>query len=132
MQQSSWKNGLLVAASLLGCQAVAATGLIASSVVVLLGQGPGLDAAGSASFLKGFQVGEATVRDCGGEWPSIQWRGMSADVNPNRLLAADTRLSLVVAPPAADLRAFSDLAERRNLTVVLPFVKPIDESCRRH
>ena len=121
MQQSSWKNGLLVAASLLGCQAVAATGLIASSVVVLLGQGPGLDSAGSASFLKGFQVGEATVRDCGGEWPSIQWRGMSADVNPNRLLAADTRLSLVVAPPAADLRAFSDLAERRNLTVVLPY-----------
>ena len=121
MKKSSWKNALLLTASLLGCQSVAATALMASSVVILLGQGSGLDAAGSASFLKGFQVGESSVRECGADLPSIQWRGISTDGDPYRLLAGDTRLSLAVAPLAADLRAFSDLAERRNLTVVLPY-----------
>ncbi len=118
--QAPWGSWLMTFASLLGCQAVSASGLLSTSVVVLQPQGLGLEAANQA-FLKGFLLAEDQVRGCGHLAAFVEFRPLNVDVDPAVVLSGNPRLKLVVAPPAADLRAFSALVAKRDLSVVLPY-----------
>ncbi|MED5468753.1 MAG: amino acid ABC transporter substrate-binding protein [Cyanobacteriota bacterium] len=118
--KAPWRSWLMIFASLLGCQTVSASGLLSPSVVVLLPKGSAVEGANEI-FLKGFQLGEEKVRGCGLSLASVKLRLLNLDDDPAVALSGNPRLKLVVAPPAADLRAFSALASKRNLSVVLPY-----------
>ena len=124
LYQAPWGSWLMIFASLLGCQAVSASGFLSSSVVVLQPQGLGLEAA-NQSFLKGFLLAEDKVRGCGHSVASVKLRSLNMDADPAVVLSGNRRLKLVVAPPAADLRAFSALVAKRDFSVVLPYQRGV-------
>ena len=68
----------MIFASLLGCQAVSASGLLSPSVVVLLPKGSAVEGANEI-FLKGFQLGEEKVRGCGLSLASVKLRLLNLD-----------------------------------------------------
>ncbi len=111
---------MAVAASLIGCQALVASGLNQPIITVMLPFGPGDDRL-RQQFLRGFTVGEETVKACGSSLPRTSWFGLSPDASPLAALARMPDQQLVVAPPTADLRAFDRLAVDRKLSVLLPF-----------
>jgi neutral amino acid transport system substrate-binding protein len=111
------RQGAIVLATLLGCQAMAAAQMPRASVAVLLPTGP--DRA-RVSFLDGFQLGQDAVRSCGLKPLIPDWRPFAWDGDPLALFPSGTVPSLVVAPYAADLRAFSKLAEISDARVLLP------------
>ena len=111
---------MAVAASLIGCQALVASGLNQPRITVMLPFGPGDDRL-RQQFLRGFTVGEETVKACGSSLPRTSWFGLSPDASPVAALARMPDQQLVVAPPTADLRAFDRLAVDRKLSVLLPF-----------
>ena len=111
---------MAVAASLIGCQALVASGLNQPRITVMLPFGPGDDRL-RQQFLRGFTVGEETVKACGSSLPRTSWFGLSPEASPVAALARMPDQQLVVAPPTADLRAFDRLAVDRKLSVLLPF-----------
>ena len=109
-----------VSAALIGCQALVTSGLTQPRITVMLPYGPG-DELLRQQFLRGFTVGEDTVKACSITPPSYIWLGLAANTSPSKALSEAIEQQLVVAPPSADLRAFSRLAKTRNLSVLLPF-----------
>ena len=109
-----------VAASLIGCQALVASGLNQPRITVMLPFGPGDDRL-RQQFLRGFTVGEESVKACGSSFPRASWLGLPPDASPEAALQRMPDQQLVVAPPTADVRAFDRLAVARKLSVLLPF-----------
>lgn len=73
------------------------------------------------SFLQGVQLGEAMARSCGFEPMASDWRTIPWDGDPQAAFPSGGFPPLLVAPLAADLRAFSRLAELSDSQVLLPF-----------
>lgn len=116
-----WRAGLLVTASLLGCQALAASGQITAPVALVIPGG--LDGA-RLSFLQGMQLGEASVRSCGARPAAIVTHALGRDDDPAGLFprdGQDQRLAppLVVVPYGADVRLFSRLTHNGETRVLL-------------
>ena len=109
-----------VAVSMIGCQSLVASGLSQPRIGVMLPFGSG-DEQLRQQFLRGFAVGEESVKACGVKPPRASWLGLSPDASPEAALSESINWQLVVAPPGADLRAFSQLAEKRQLSVLLPY-----------
>ena len=72
-------------------------------------------------FLQGFRFGQASVEACGEPFPPVAWHGINSGNGPDPQVISSVDLKLLVAPPAADLRAFAALAAERDLTVLLPY-----------
>ena len=115
-----WLSWFVVGATVVGCQALAASSIDHPRLAVMLPQG-WRDAPMRDEFLRGFRVGEVTVEACGESLPRLAWQGLSPGQSPGPGLDRYQDLSLVVAPPSADLRMFASLAEERDLSVLLPF-----------
>ncbi len=107
---------LIVAASLLGCQALAASTQARAPVLALLTEGL-LPA--HAVFRQGFVLGEEEVRKCGSFPAIVEWRTIGRDADPARLVGS--KRSLMIAPFASDLSRFSRLANDHNINVLLPY-----------
>ncbi len=115
-----WLALLGLAGVVIGCQALLGSVLPKARFVVLLS-----DAASEQrvrrQFSRGFAVGEESVRRCGAEMPPVNWLDLRDDQSPIDALRSHGAAQLVVAPPAADLRAFDQLVAQRQLTVLLPY-----------
>lgn len=109
-----------VAASLIGCQSLVTSGLNHPRIAVMLPFGPG-DEQLRQQFLRGFTVGEDSVKACSVTPPPSSWFGLPPDTSPSEVLPEAVDQQLLVAPPGADLRAFGRLAKARDLSVLLPF-----------
>ena len=109
-----------VVVSMIGCQSLVASGLSQPRISVMLPFGSG-DERLRQQFLRGFAVGEESVKACDIQPPRAAWLGLPPDASPDAALSKSVDWQLVVAPPGADLRAFSELAERRQLSVLLPY-----------
>lgn len=116
-----WRTGLLLTASLLGCQALAASGQItAPAALVIPG---GLDGA-RFSFLQGMQLGEEAVRSCGAKPAAIVTHELGRDDDPAGLFPKDGQGQLLlppllVVPYGADVRLFSRLTHNTDTRVLL-------------
>ena len=116
-----WKRfrigqGLIVAASLLGCQALAASTQERAPVLALLSDGL---MPARAVFRQGFALGEEQVRQYGSSSADVEWRTIGFDDDPVPFLGS-TR-SVVIAPFAAELTRFSRLAQDQQINVILPY-----------
>ena len=109
-----------IAVSLIGCQSLVASGLHQPRLTVMLPFGAGDDRL-RQQFLRGFSIGEASVKACGLAPARVGWLALPPDASPDAVLPDAIDHQLVVAPPAADLRAFGRFAERRQLSVLLPY-----------
>ena len=109
-----------VAASLIGCQSLVTSGLNHPRITVMLPFGPG-DEQLRQQFLRGFTIGEDSVKACSVTPPASSWLGLPPDTSPADVLPKEIDQQLLVAPPGADLRAFGRLAKARDLSVLLPF-----------
>lgn len=113
-----WRQCTVLVATLLGCQAMAASQRPQPQVAIVLPEGP---IAANVSFLQGVQLGEAMARSCGLEPMPSDWRTMPWDGDPQDAFPSGEVPPLLVAPFAADLRAFSRLAQLSDSQVLLPF-----------
>ena len=116
-----WRTALFVVASVVGCQAMAASRQISAPVVLLIPEG--LESA-RQSFLQGLVLGEQAVRACGAEPVAMVIQSLGWDDDPTALFPRDADNQpvlppLVVAPYAADLRSFSRLAQDGDARVLL-------------
>ena len=109
-------HGLIVAASLLGCQALAASTQGKAPVLALLSEEL---MPAHAVFRQGFALGEEQVRQCGSSPAVVEWRTIGLDDNPASFLGS--KRSLVIAPFATELSRFSRLAQDHQLNVILPY-----------
>ncbi|MFM2080714.1 MAG: hypothetical protein RLZZ219_1396 [Cyanobacteriota bacterium] len=108
-----------VAAGLLASQTLAASTPQASDVRLLL-PSEGLLAGLGDGLRRGYGLAMEESVDCGTPAPSLQLGWISPGVDPLPALRAGGRSALLVAPPAAALEAFGQLAAQRQLTVLLP------------
>ena len=106
----------VIAATLLGCQALAASTAPRSAVLALL---PDQVSGARSSFLKGFALGQASARDCGVSPVRVDWRSLGVD--QDLVIRPGSQTALLMAPFAADLRSFSRIAQERKLGVLLPY-----------
>ena len=113
-----WPIGqsLIVAASLLGCQALAASTQERAPVLALLSEGL---MPAHAVFRQGFALGEEQVRQCGSSPAVVEWRTIGLDDDPAPFLGSSR--SLVIAPFATELPRFSRLAKDHQINVILPY-----------
>lgn len=112
-------TALSVAAVLLGCQALAASGPLASDVRLLL-PSEGLLAGLGDGLRRGYGLAMAESRACGATPPSLQLGWLPPGEDPLPVLQRTPRSSLLVAPPAAPLEPYGLLAEQQRLSVLLP------------
>ena len=106
------RSAAVIAATLIGCQALAASSTSPSPVIGLLPDG--LSGA-KASFLSGFQLGQEEARACGVDPVAVDWQTLKGDQGVPLLTGPET--ALLVAPFAADLRGLSSLAQDQKLGV---------------
>ena len=109
-------HGLIVAASLLGCQALAASTQERAPVLALLSDEL---MPAHVVFRQGFALGEEQVRQCGSSPADVEWRTIGLDDDPTPFLGS-TR-SVVIAPFATELSRFSRLAQDHQINVILPY-----------
>ena len=109
-------HGLIVAASLLGCQALEASTQERFPVLALLSDGL---MPAHAVFRQGFALGEEQVRQCGSAPADVEWRTIGLEDDPAPFLGS-TR-SVVIAPFATELSRFSRLAQDHQINVILPY-----------
>ena len=115
-----WLSWSVVAATLIGCQSIVASGVSRPRLAVLLPMGHS-DAELRHNFLQGFRLGQASVEACGEPFPQVAWYGTNSGDAPDPQLMPSMELKLLVAPPSADLRAYAAVADERDLTVLLPY-----------
>lgn len=116
-----WRPLLLVLASVVGCQAMAASRQITAPVALVIPRG--LEGA-RQSFLQGLSLGEQAVRACGATPAPLMIQSLGWDGDPRALFPTNGEgepllPSLVVAPYAADLRTYSQLAQDGDARVLL-------------
>ena len=115
-----WLSWTCLAAVVIGCQALVSSAIPRQRIVVMLPSAPG-DATLRNRFLQGFSIGEATVRACGHPLPAVRWVSLRPDQSPLEHLPHRGDHHIVVAPPSADLRAFSALTQHLGISVLLPY-----------
>ena len=115
-----WLAWSCLAAVVIGCQALVSSALPRQRVVVMLPSSPD-DSGLRDRFLQGFAIGEASVRACGHPLPTVRWVSLRPDQSPLEQLTHHADQHLVVAPPSADLRAFSALSQHHGISVLLPY-----------
>ena len=115
-----WLAWSCLAAVVIGCQALVSAALPRQRVVVMLPSSPD-DSGLRDRFLQGFAIGEASVRACGHPLPTVRWVSLRPDQSPLEQLTHHSDQHLVVAPPSADLRAFSALSQHHGISVLLPY-----------
>ena len=106
----------VIAATLLGCQALAASTAPKFPVLALL---PDQVSGARSTFLKGFELGLADARDCGVAPARVDWQSIAAD--QDLIIRPGSQTALLMAPFAADLRTFSRIAQEQKLGVLLPY-----------
>ena len=109
-------HSLIAAASLLGCQAFAASTQEKAPVLALLSDE---FMPAHAEFLQGFALGEEQVQQCGSSPAVVEWRTIGLDDDPDPFLGS--KRSLVIAPFATELARFSRLAQHHQLNVIFPY-----------
>ena len=105
----------MIAATLIGCQALAASSTSPSAVIGLLPDG--LSGA-KASFLSGFQLGQEEARACGVDPVAVDWQTLKSDQGAP--LSTGPETALLVAPLLPTC-VVSSLAQDQKLGVVLPY-----------
>jgi hypothetical protein len=108
-----------LAAVVLGSQTLAASSPQASAVRFLL-PSEGLLAGLGDGLRRGYGLAMEQSRACGIQPPSMQLGWLPPSSDPQASLGAGPRSHLVIAPPAAPLRAYGRLAEQQRLHVLLP------------
>lgn len=116
---SRWLGAVGLTAALLGSQTLAASTPLASDVRLLL-PSEGLLAGLGDGLRRGYGLAMEQSRSCGITPPSLQLGWLPPGSDPRPPLDAAARSSLLVAPPAAPLAAYGQLAEQQRLTVLLP------------
>ena len=121
LSSKPWLVLLGLVGAVFGVQSLVGRALPKARMVVMLSDAPS-ETQVRRQFLRGFAVGEESVRRCGAEMPSVHWTDLSDDQAPAAALRGHAdQLQVVVAPPAADLRAFDQLAAEYQVPVVLPY-----------
>lgn len=115
-----WLAWSCLAAVVIGCQALVSSAIPRQRVVVMLPSSPD-DSVLRDRFLQGFAIGEGSVRACGYPLPTVRWMSLRPDQSPLEKLTHHSDQHLVVAPPSADLRAFSALSKHHGISVLLPY-----------
>ena len=115
-----WLAWTCLAAVVIGCQALVSSAIPRQRVVVMLPSSPD-DSVLRDRFLQGFAIGEGSVRACGYPLPTVRWMSLRPDQSPLEQLTHHSDQHLVVAPPSADLRAFSALSKHHGISVLLPY-----------
>ena len=88
-----------LAATFIGCQTLLGSAQPGARFAVLLSDAPSQKAV-RQQFLRGFAVGEDSVRRCGVEMPAVAWLDLPDDQSPVARLQGHTAVQMVVAPPA--------------------------------
>lgn len=112
----SLQSGIVLLATLIGCQAIAASASSRSTVLAIAHRDGG---AANAEFISGFALGLEQVRACGVDPASVDWVSIAPGEDPSALLGR--QVSVLVAPFSADLATYSQLASQRKLGVLLPY-----------
>ena len=115
------KTVAVVIASVLGCQAMAASRLTRSPVAVLMPDG--LQGAKQV-FLQGLRLGEESVLACRADAPALDLHSLPGDADPASLFPRGTNGTpilppLLVAPYAADLDTYGRLADAGDAQLIL-------------
>lgn len=118
-QRSRLLGAAGLAAVLLGSQTLAASTPQASDVRLLL-PSEGLLAGLGDGLRRGYGLAMEESAACGATPPSLQLGWLPPGADPLTPLRAAARSSLLVAPPAAPLEPYGQLAEQQRLTVLLP------------
>lgn len=111
--------GLTLASVLLGSQTLAASTSQSRDVQLLL-PSEGLLAGLGDGLRRGYQQAMLETQRCGFAPPSLQLGWLPPGADPITALRSAPRSALLVAPPAAPLAAYGQLAEEQQLTVLLP------------
>jgi len=127
-EPAAWKRqlGLAagIAAALLGSQTLAASTPLRSDVRLLL-PSEGLLAGLGDGLRRGYSVAMDESRQCGITPPSLQVGWLPPGADPQVPVGAAPRSQLLVAPPAAPLPAYGQLADQQRLTVLLPLQRGV-------
>ena len=116
---SRWLGAIGLAAALLGSQTLAASTPLPSDVRLLL-PSEGLLAGLGDGLRRGYGLAMEQSRSCGITPPSLQLGWLPPGADPRPRLSGAPRSELLVAPPAAPLAAYGQLAEQQRLSVLLP------------
>ena len=116
---SRWLSAVGLAAALIGSQTMAASTPLSSDVRLLL-PSEGLLAGLGDGLRRGYGLAMEHSRSCGTTPPSLQLGWLPPGTDPQPLLNGAPRSELLVAPPAAPLAAYGQLADQRRLSVLLP------------
>ena len=109
-----------LAAVVLGSQALAASSPQASAVRLLL-PSEGVLAGLGDGLRRGYGLAMEQSRACGLRPPSLQLGWLPPGRTPQASLGYGPRPQLVIAPPAAPLKAYGRLAEQHPLNLLPPF-----------
>ena len=99
-----WLSWCVVAATLIGCQSIVASGVSRPRLAVLLPIGHRDDEL-RHNFLQSFRLGQASLEACGEPFPQVAWHWTNSGDAPDPQLMPSIDLKLLVVPPSADLRA---------------------------
>ena len=114
-----WLGAVGLLAALLGSQTLAASTPLRSDVRMLL-PSEGLLAGLGDGLRRGYGLAMDEARRCGSEPPSLQVGWLPPGADPLARVQAAPRSSLLLAPPAAPLAAYGQLADQQRLNVLLP------------
>ena len=116
---SRWLGAVGVAAALIGSQTLAASSPLPGNVRLLL-PSEGLLAGLGDGLRRGYGLAMEQSRSCGITPPSLDLGWLPPGADPRPRLNGTPRSDLLIAPPAAPLAAYGELAEQQRLTVLLP------------
>jgi hypothetical protein len=108
-----------MAAALLGSQTLAGSAPLTSDVRLLL-PSEGLLAGLGDGLRRGYGLAMEQSTACGVRPPSLQLGWLPPGSDPRPALRQARRSALLVAPPAAPLQPYGELADEQRLTVLLP------------
>ena len=114
-----WLSAMGLAGCLLGSQTLAASAPLTSDVRLLL-PSEGLLAGLGDGLRRGYGLAMEQSRSCGLTPPSLQLGWLPPGSDPLPELRAAPRSQLLVAPPAAPLATYGQVAHEQRLTVLLP------------
>ena len=112
-------SAIALAAVLLGTQTLAASTPLPVDVRLLL-PSEGLLAGLGDGLRRGYGLAMQQSAICGAKPPSLQLGWLPPGGDPSAALRASSRSALLVAPPAAPLEIYGQLADQQRLTVLLP------------